>query len=205
MKKTGLLFFTILFTMNIADGQKTKEEVLDKTLALDLLQRTLEELERIVEPLNYDELTYTPKDGGWSVMNCLEHLVLVEPVLLMEIKKMIKTNALDTNKNLSSEDGLIITYITDRTKKVMTPKPFRPLEANKHKGKDDFLEEIRKTRTELIQLLMSTEADLRHLFGPYPYGEADAYQQFIIAAAHSHRHILQIGEILKELESDGTE
>ncbi|RKN79488.1 DinB family protein [Ulvibacterium marinum] len=201
MKKSILFILTILFTMNTLDAQKKGEEVLDKSLALDLLQRTMEELEKIVEPLDSKELGYVPQNGGWSVLNCLEHLALVEPVLFLEIKKMIETNTLNPGKDLSTEDGLIITYITDRTKKVMTPKPFRPLEANKHKTKEDFLEEIRNTRAELISLLKSTDANLRHLFGPYPYGEADAYQQFIIAAAHSHRHILQIKEILSELEN----
>ena len=199
MKKTILILLTIMGTSISLTAQ---DKALDKTLALDLLQRTMEELEKTVSALETDELNYTPKNGGWSVMNNLEHLTLVEPVLVMEIRKMIDRNALDTSKDLSSEDGLIITQITDRTRKVDTPKPFKPIEKNKHKSKDDFLDEFKATRMEMITLLENTEADLRHLFGSYPYGEADAYQQFIIAAAHSYRHVMQIQEVLSELHPE---
>nr|WP_299175149.1 DinB family protein [uncultured Allomuricauda sp.] len=199
MKKTLLILLVTMGTSNVLTAQ---DKALDKTLALDLLHRTWEELEKTVSSLQDTDLNYTPKSGGWSVMNNLEHLTLVEPVLIMEIKKIIDGNALDTNKDLSSEDGLIITQITDRTRKVDTPKPFKPMQKNKHKSKDDFLQEIKSTRMDLIALLENTEADLRHLFGPYPYGEADAYQQFIIAAAHSYRHVMQIQEVLNELKPD---
>lgn len=203
MKKTIFLFL-ITITMTSGVLAQKNSTAMDKTLALDMLQRTWEELENTVNPLTESEVNYVPKNGGWSVLNCLEHLVLVEPVLLQELEKMINVNALDTEKDLSAEDGLIISYITDRTKKVTTPKPFRPLEENKGKGKEDFLQEIKKTRLAMIELLKTTDADLRHLFGPYPYGEADAYQQFIIVAAHSHRHIMQMNEVLGELESNKT-
>ncbi|WP_411029341.1 DinB family protein [Spongiimicrobium sp. 3-5] len=204
MKKTIFFVFMTFMVVHIAAGQNGTQSKFDKKLALDMLKRTFEELETRVAPLTEKELRYIPKDGGWTVLNCLEHLALVEPVLVGEIKKMINDNAPDLSKDLSENDGLIITYITDRTKKVTTAKPFRPLEKNLGKGKEDFLKEIKASRTEMIKLLTKTKADLRHLFGPYPYGEADAYQQFIIAAAHSYRHVLQIQEILSELRPEKT-
>ncbi|MGW9684450.1 DinB family protein [Flagellimonas sp. 2504JD1-5] len=201
--KKGILFIFMTFMLAYtASAQNNIQNILDKKLALDMLHRTWEELEATLEPINESDLRIVPKDGGWSILNCLEHLALVEPVLLAEIKKMLKTNKPNLSKDLSANDGLIITYITDRTKKVGTAKPFEPMEKNRHKGKADFLKEIKIARTAMIQLLTETKSDLRHLFGPYPYGEADAYQQFIIAAAHSYRHVMQIQEILNEIQPE---
>ena len=202
MKKVIVVFCAFLLSMNAVISQENSTINTDKKLALDLLNRSWEELETVVNGLTDGELNYIPKDGGWSVKNCLEHLALVEPVLSMKINKMISANKLDLSKELSSEDGLIVAYITDRTRKVMTPKPFRPLPENKNKSKEDFLAEIGKVRQALITLLKTTDADLRHLVAPYPYGEADAYQQFIIVGAHTYRHTMQIREVLGELETE---
>lgn len=184
-------------------SQKANTPEFDKKLAADLLTRSLVELETTVKGLSMEELTYIPEDGGWSVLNCLEHIAVTEPVLLGQIQGVIEQNVLNPKKDLSAEDGLIITYVTDRTKKVVTPEPFRPSEKNQNKTKEEFLEEIRKNRKAVLDFLQSTDADLRHLFAPYPYGEADMVQQFLIIGAHSFRHTMQITEIIEE--SRGTE
>ena len=57
---------------------------------------------------------------------------------------------------------------------------------------------IKENRISTIKLLNETNADLRHIFGEYPYGDIDAYQLFIVCAAHGYRHTLQIREILED-------
>ncbi|WP_299227372.1 DinB family protein [uncultured Psychroserpens sp.] len=194
MKAIILLFMTL--SSSIGFSQIDNE----RKLALDLLNRSLEEIELTVNSLTEVELNYKPKDGGWTVLNCLEHLSSVEPALLMKIQKTIDGNELDLKKDLSSEDAIIIAKVTDRTNAVNTPKPFHPKEENAKKTKEDFLSEIKATRAKMVKILTESESNLRHLFAPYLYGEADVTQHFLVVGAHSYRHLMQIKELISEIK-----
>lgn len=172
-----------------------------KKPALDILFETQELLEERVALLTDEELRYIPKDGGWSVLNCLEHLAFVERALHGNLKELIEAGEQEEAKDLSNRDWLIISQVTDRTKKVKTVPPLEPRPEMKDKGKEFFILELKKYRKKTRALLESAQVDLRKVIGPYLYGNADAIQQAIIIGAHSYRHTMQIEEILAELHS----
>lgn len=202
MKKT-LFLFLVLISTNTMKSQHNDGDY--KKIALDQLKGTLVELEALVSDLSKEDLAYVPKDGGWSVLNCLEHLAFVEPRLGAKIKSMVSENKLDPDKNLSANDWKVIAKVTDRTKKVITPEPFRPQPEMKDKDKDYFLAQLKNDRQDIIDFIEGTNADLRHLFGPYPYGEADGIQQVLVLASHMYRHTMQIKETILELYPDRDE
>ncbi|WP_170180980.1 DinB family protein [Hyunsoonleella aestuarii] len=176
-------------------GQQSND---NKKIALDILTESIQLLESNLGELKTASLSYKPKDNGWTILNCLEHLAIVEKTLNEKLKEIINSGKIDLDKNLSSNDWLVIAKITDRTNKVNTPAPFRPKPEFKDKSKEFFLNEIKTLRKDLIVFLSSTKVDLRHVFAPYIYGEADAIQHAVIIGAHMHRHTMQIQEILEE-------
>ncbi|MBO0321540.1 DinB family protein [Muricauda sp. CAU 1633] len=201
--KNSILIISMI--MGVIGFSQTKKILDERKFAYDLLEQTYVELENTVGKLSEEELNYIPKDGGWSALNCLEHIFITEPVLILKVKRMIAEGNLQTDKDLSFNDWKVVTQVTDRTRKVDTAEPFRPKPENAKKTKDDFLAAIKSDRDELLNILYSSEADLRHLFAPYLYGEADAIQQAIIVGTHCYRHTMQINEIIEELYPEGEE
>ena len=197
MKRIAFFLFLV---STLGYGQSVDQD--ERKLALDILSQSYQVLEKSVNDLTPVELNYNPEKGGWTVLNCLEHLAFVEKTLGAKIRKMISENKQDKRKDLSENDWLIIARVTDRTNKVTTPEPFRPQPEMKDKSKDFFLANIKKHRGELINLIKETKVDLRHVFGPYLYGEADVTQQALVVGAHTYRHTMQIQEVLKELREN---
>lgn len=194
---TILLISTIGISNTCIDLKKN-----DTTFAINYLQVTMQKLEHEIQNLSSEELNYTPKDGSWSIMNCLEHIAITEPAIVDGIKKIIDKNEVVLDKDLIMNDGLVIANIADRTKKAKTPKPLEPL--GKWKSVTEVMKIIKQNRALTIKLLKETDADLRHLFGKYPYGEVDAYQLFIVSAAHGYRHTMQIREILEKYKKSNS-
>lgn len=194
---TVLLIGTVSFTNPESDSKKA-----DVSFGINYLEGTLKQLEDEVKNLSQEELMYVPKEGGWSIMNCLEHIASTEPAIIDGAKKIIQKNEVISSKDLKQNDGIVIANVTNRGNKVKTPKPFEP--TNKYSSVEDVLKVIKEQRASTIKLLKETNSDLRHLFGEYPYGEVDAYQLILVSGAHGYRHTLQIRDILKEIESNNS-
>ena len=196
------ILLPIFIMMSLFSSNGIKAQVDYKKGALDALINSYNDLESAVSNLTQDELYYKPKDGGWSVMNCLEHLAIVEELLVGKISQSIAENNVDMTKDLSANDWLVISQVGDRGNKVVTPEPFRPKVENAKKTKEDFLKGIKDLRNELIALVEKTDVDLRHIFGPYPYGEADGIQRCYVVGVHTFRHTMQLKEVLKEYDEN---
>ncbi len=197
--KTCLII--IISTLVLVTSIKAQESTFisqEKVFAEKYLKETLSHLHKTVESLEGEVLTYKSTPESWSIVNCLEHLALAEFTLLAQIQKTVNKNEVDLNKDYSARDGLIITEITDRTRKVKTLPPFEP--TSQQQSKEDLLKRLDDARANVLDYLLASEGDLRHIFAPYPYGETDAYQQFLIIGAHMVRHTLQIKEILQDFE-----
>ena len=200
MKKQ--LLFLVFISANVIMAQRKVDY---KKVAIDNLTNTMYELETLVNQLTPEDLTYVPKDGGWTVLNCLEHLAFVEPLLGSKLRATVAENNVDKTKDLSADDWKVIVKVTDRTNKVVTPEPFRPQEEMKDKGRKYFLSQLKKDRKDIITFLENTNADLRHIFGPYPYGEVDMVQQALVIGSHMYRHTMQIKEIIIEIYPEKAE
>ena len=200
--KNLLLTFLFIYTTSYS-GTDLESKKSDRAFAINYLEMTLQQLEAEIENLSEEQLHYIPIDGGWSIMNCLEHIATTEPAIIGGIKKLIIKNEVLLNKNLVANDGLVITNVTDRTNKSKTPEPFEPI--NQWSSLNEVMKVIKNNRASTIKLLKETDADLRHLIGKYAYGDIDAYQLFIVNAAHGYRHTMQIREILEEFKNDKKE
>jgi|GEM_PF-5693732 len=195
--KTRRQFVTLFTLVTTVSFSQIKTDY--KKPALDILTETYKVLEKRIETISDVELHYVPKDKGWSVLNNLEHLAIVEKALHHKLKELISAGESPEAVDLSKNDWLIITQVTDRTNKVKTAETLEPQADMKDKDKTYFMGEIKTYRDKTIHLINSADVDLRKVIGPYLYGKADALQQATIIGAHAYRHTMQIEEILKEI------
>jgi|AntRauTorckE6833_2_1112554.scaffolds.fasta_scaffold09090_2 hypothetical protein len=171
----------------------------DRSFAIKYLNATHQNIVDLVKPLSDEAWNYTPEDGGWSVANCLEHILITEATFYEMVQGLVEQAELTPDFNNSGADGILIGMIANRGTQAQTAAQFEP--SGKWSTKQEMLDELKASRKELTQYLNNIDINLRHLKAPLPFGEFDAYQVFLLIGGHSHRHTFQMQEVLGEMES----
>ena len=141
-----------------------------------------------VSGLSASQLAFRPSAESWSILEVLDHLVVVGPIYWQDLQNAI---AAPGGQASISTDADILWYGIDRTsreKAIPTEVPkggVRTLSA--------ALDAYRKAHARLLQYAKTTTDDLR---GHYvPRQGCDAYQWALLISTHEQRHIQQIREI----------
>lgn len=153
---------------------------------LDMTERWLADE---VSSLTAGQLAFRPAPQSWTILEVLEHLVVVGPIYWRDLQQAMK--AAPGARMSASNDVDILWYGIDRTnreKAIPTEEPKRQL-----RDLQGGLEAIRKARAELRDYIRTTSDDLRA--HSVPRQGSDAYQWALLISTHEQRHILQIREI----------
>jgi len=193
MKKILTLIFVCTFSMS-AFAQLSEA---DRMFAIKYLKATHHEIVKTVSELDDETFNHTPEDGGWSVSNCLEHILVTESAFHGMVQGGLATSEADSELDLSMADGVIIGTMTNRGFQATTAEQFEP--TGKWNTKAEMLSALEESRNMLIEYLESTDHDLRHHKMEIPLGAVDAYQIYLLVAAHSQRHHSQMQEVLQEV------
>lgn len=194
MKKITLLLIIGFFSVPLM-AQLTQAE---RDFAVDYLTSTHENIVTMVKGLPEESFNYKPENGGWSVSNALEHILLTEAAFWGMTQQTLSNADTKSDTDLSSKDAVLIGMLANRGTKVKTAAPFEP--SGKWDSKDKMLAELEKSRTMLTDFLNTTDGDLRGHKMDIPIGKADLYQIMLIIAAHSQRHTFQMQEVLTEMK-----
>ncbi|HAW78844.1 MAG TPA: hypothetical protein DEO59_10060 [Balneola sp.] len=195
MKKILLVLGFGIITMPLM-AQLSQTE---RDFAISYLKATHNNIVEVVKDLPEESFNYKPKEGGWSVSNALEHILLTETAFFGMAQGTLVNDESMSEKDMSGKDGILIGMLANRGTKVKTAAPFEP--TGKWDTKEDMLAELEKSRNQLIDFLSSTDADLRGHVTTIPVGEVDVYQIILIISAHSQRHTFQMQEVLAELNA----
>jgi hypothetical protein len=131
-----------------------------------------------------------PAEGCWSVLEVVEHLTLSDRGMWKRYQ-----NAGPNNGPIKFEADKFIQEVgLDRSSKRQAPDHVLP--TGRFASLAEGLNEYRKTRGELIAFIESNN-DFRKKFVQHPVAEMDGHQLFLLIAAHSDRHVMQIEEIKK--------
>ena len=194
MKRSYYLMALMFFSSQVLMAQNGKITDDERKFIMDYLDVTQTNLIATINNLDEEKWSYRPSSGGWTVAECMKHILVAEEAVFGQLKNALKSEA-DNSMNLKNQDAWLISKISDRGVKVKTPLP--PTEG--FKTKKEAIEALQNSRKEIIKFLKNKDLPLRNHFGRSPYGPADAYQLLIVIAAHSMRHNAQIDEILTEL------
>jgi len=142
-----------------------------------------------VDNLSSDQLSFRPAPGSWTIMEVVEHLVVVSPIYWNDLQQAVRGRRFD--RDLSSGDANILWYGIDRTR----PETAIPSERPPGRLRDlrTGLDSLRKDHVRLLEYVKTTKDDLRHHL--VERQACDAYQWALLISTHEQRHILQIREI----------
>ena len=167
---------------------------IEKTDIFEYLNKTKNELESSVEDLSEEQMAYEPEDGGWSIAEIVEHIIIVEGALKGMLEAKIKAGEdLDQVSEVKMTDEQVMGLITDRSSSIQTQDQFQP--TGKFSEADEALEAFNDQRENIVTWLKDSDANMRNYVNEFPFGKLDAYQTVIFMAGHTARHTDQIEEV----------
>lgn len=158
----------------------------DRDAVVAALEANLDHIERIFGALPPEVATRRPAGGGWSPLEVLEHLTVVERGVHKAITAAVARPPAETRT--LNRDRLVAELATIG-KAVEAPPTVIP----SGRFGDQTLQVFRDRRITTINLARSLDVDWRAHHGEHPlFGLLDVGQWFILAATHGERHAAQI-------------
>ena len=158
------------------------------------LTETRENLLRTARNLAPTQLQYKPAPDRWSVAECLEHIVVVETLILDNINNTLQ-QAAGSSASSFGDDGLR-QMVVDRSTRVKGPDRLMP---SGRWPDGQLLSEFEAARKRTADFVAATNAQLREYAFPHPmFGPLDCYQWLLLAGAHGERHRAQAEEVMAD-------
>ena len=163
-------------------------------------RRTTEAFRALAGPLTPAQLAWTPPEGGWSVGQVLEHLVVANGLYLLLCEALVARGTAAPGGAMwkpTLMGGLLARSMAPEAKsRLPAPKVFRPGPAARERVLDTFTG-MQERLAALID--RSATLDWRRLKGPSPVTSlvrvnlGDAFQ---VLVNHSNRHLNQARRIV---------
>lgn len=169
--------------------------VAERALLIERLEASRERVRALLNAISQDALIRRPLDGGWTPLECAEHLVLSEEALL----HMVRHDILSGSPNpalpleLQGRDGVVVAAMNDRSHRTKTFDFLVP--RGRYETRASVLDAFLARRAETIDFVRGTKQPLHYHSAPLEgLGVLDAYHWLLLMAAHAERHAEQMRE-----------
>jgi len=139
-----------------------------------------------------DELAIrSPGPGKWSILQCAEHVAVVEEYLFSLI---LASKQAEIPLIIEQREVIILTRGADRT--IRRESPDCTLPAGRFSILSDAVQHFRASRERTTQFINSNQEDLRSKTALHPLiGTVNCHELLLLMAVHPARHAMQIEEI----------
>jgi hypothetical protein len=167
----------------------------ERSQLLDSLRAGREALGQALANLGEGVARRTPKSGGWSILQCMEHMVGSERYLL---SRLLLATAADRPEENRAREAKIAAIAADRSRRIEAPEMVRP--TGRFSSLSEALAAFDAARAEVIHWVEGCTGDPRQLLTDHPMipGPVTCYETLLLIAAHPGRHAKQIEGIRRE-------
>ena len=180
------------------DGFLTDEE---RRELLELLDRSEGELLELTRGLDERSLTQRPPEGGWCLVELVEHLIKAENSLMKAVRATLETPANpDWRQETEGSQSRMIRLLSNRQTKAPAPDHLRP---SGDRSPERILSLFRRTRSRSRSFAKSADGPLKQHTRPHSFpvfGVLNAYQWLLYIGYHQLRHNRQAEEILHSIQ-----
>jgi hypothetical protein len=156
-----------------------------------LLQRSASEFQATVAGVSDEEANYKSQPQCWSILEVVEHVVLVD---MLSSRRIAKTEPVAEKIENADREQLISNKVSSREAPISAPAISHP--QGKFSTVADALSDFEQGRARVLKVLAEREDSLRYLPIAHPvFGTISGYDCFLLIAAHTQRHRNQIREI----------
>jgi hypothetical protein len=189
MCRVRQLILTSALVVAFTAGATAQITELERERLVAHLEMTARWLEDEVSNLSPAQLEFRRSPGTWSILEVLDHLVVVGPIYWDDLQRAVQGPP--SADNLAAGDAAILWYGINRSNRESALPPEMPRGTLRDVGAG--LDAYRKNHARLLQYIRTTKDDLRHRI--VARQGCDAYQWALLISTHDQRHILQIREV----------
>lgn len=170
-------------------------EATEREAAVELLAQSRERLVLAVEGLSEEQKNFRAAGDRWSIIQCIEHIAVVENSVLKGIQKVLESPPEPHRKSeVAGKDEVVLEKVPAREQRVKGPEQVMP--NGRWRNFEELLRQFEATRERSVRFTAVTQADLRSYFFPHPFlGLLDCYQWLLFIGAHCERHVRQMEEV----------
>jgi hypothetical protein len=183
-------------------AQRVTSEGLSETereYALAELREAEPEFQATIANLTPEQWSFRPGADRWSPSECVEHIAVIEAIVLDGIlpKALQSPPDRQKRKTLKYSDSAVLRLGTAREPRLNAPELVQPV--GRWKTPEEILANVSALRGRTVEFVKSTPADLRNRFADHPvFGTLDLYQWILLLGAHMRRHSEQIHEVKRD-------
>ncbi len=167
----------------------------ERIYAIDFLKSSQHNLHQSVSGLSDEQATYKPNASRWSIVQCVEHIVLVEKGIFRAVLAGMSASP-DPEKRNRVRVSDIDVIKSVRSRAMTTPSPAAFVPTGRFPDIKMALQAFDEHRAAAIDFMQTTENDLRtHYFEHFILGTLDIYQAILLMASHVERHRKQVDEV----------
>ena len=163
-----------------------------------MLEASRLELNAAVDGLSDSQVAIKPAADRWSILECVEHIAIVEERLLGRLENAERVPpSVDRQKEADLAARLV-----QRVNRVEAPVAVRP--AGRFTSLVEAVACFHANRVKTIQFAEDHGADLYERSVEHPrFGTVNGTELMVIIAAHGRRHTEQIREVRAVIEKAG--
>jgi uncharacterized damage-inducible protein DinB len=183
---------TIAILMLIAGGLAAKDLTQgERDRAMSELHASRKMVLDAAAGLSAKQWNYKESPERWSIAEIVDHLAVTED-FLFGIYQQVAAGPANANAKKVEGDEALLKMVRSRNQKVQAPEPAKPKKA--FATPEAALKAFEERRVKTIAYVETTkDQDLRQKI--VPNMNMDAYQVFLLLAAHGQRHVAQIEEV----------
>jgi hypothetical protein len=160
------------------------------------VRASIDAVRRIQNELAYLQLGWRPPDGGWSIAQVFEHLIISDSLYYPQLREIVQTGKRGSAEWKPTITGgfIVRALLPTSTRKTPAPQIFRPAEP-----RANVVEDYINVREELVRIMDSAKGiDLRRNKVTSPVSKLiriNLGDAFMILVVHTQRHLQQIARV----------
>jgi hypothetical protein len=163
----------------------------ERSEIVQILENSRQEFNAAAGGVSETQAQISPEAGRWSVLECVEHVAIVEDRFLGWLQK---AERMETPRVDKQREADLAVRVPDRTNRAQAPEVVRP--AGRFASLAQALAQFNATRTRAIQFADQRRGDLYSLASEHPrFGPVNGAELMVIIAGHARRHAAQIREV----------
>lgn len=162
---------------------------------VEALEKSRQEFQAAVANVGEEHAKAKPEAGRWSVLECVEHVTVVEERFLGRLEAAPRLESPRVDKEKEAE---LAVRVPNRTTKAEAPEPVRP--TGRFSSLSDALDQFHAVRDRTIRVAQDRAGDLYWLALEHPrFGPLNGAEFIVLIAGHARRHAAQIQEVKSAL------
>ena len=161
-----------------------------RTDLVDALEKSRQEFQDAVAGVNEEQAGAKPDPARWSVLECVEHVTVVEEIFLSRLETAPRLESPRVDKQREAD---LAARVPDRTNRAEAPERVRP--TGRFTSLAEAMDGFHTARTRTLRFAEDRAADLYSLSLEHPrFGSLNGAEFLVLIAGHARRHAAQIQE-----------